>query len=111
MRLPLDAITSQEARAEMRDRKSIKRATCARTTRRTMCALTLLGLLALLGPVGCAAESDEELASSEPAALAASGGGVTVDVIATGSWQGAFNGAVRVHNDSFTAPITSFAVV
>lgn len=49
-------------------------------------------------------------ASDGGSALAVSGGGITVDVVATNAWQGGFNGAVRVSNVSFTTPITSFEV-
>jgi hypothetical protein len=39
------------------------------------------------------------------------GGGVTVDVVATNSWSGGFNGAVRITNNTSSSPITSFSVV
>ena len=44
-------------------------------------------------------------------AAAVTAGGVTIDVIATQSWQGGFNGAVRITNNSFPAAITSFQAV
>jgi aryl-phospho-beta-D-glucosidase BglC (GH1 family) len=40
-----------------------------------------------------------------------SGGGVTVDVLPTQSWSGGFNGAVRIIDTAFPAPITSFSIV
>src|SRR5215510_6399979 len=49
--------------------------------------------------------------SADQAEVAVSGGGVTVDVVTTNVWSGGFNGAVRITNTSFPAPITSFAVV
>ena len=62
---------------------------------------------------GCA-DIDGASSSPDPAdaiLLAASGGGVTVDVVTTEVWNGGFNGAVRVTSNSFGAPISSFAVV
>ncbi|HYD43171.1 MAG TPA: Ig-like domain-containing protein [Anaeromyxobacter sp.] len=44
-------------------------------------------------------------------AAAVTAGGVTADVVAVQSWQGGFNGAVRVANNSFPSAITSFQVV
>jgi endoglucanase len=44
-------------------------------------------------------------------AQAVSGGGVSFDVVTTQTWQGGFNGAVRIVNTAFPAPITSFQVV
>ncbi len=72
-------------------------------------------LLAAAGLAACAADEGEgegeEVGSAEPSALAASGGGVTVDALATQSWSGGFNGAVRVTNNSFPSPVSSFEVV
>ncbi len=42
--------------------------------------------------------------------LAVSGSGYDADVIATNSWQGGFNGAVRVSNTSGSAAVASFEV-
>jgi endoglucanase len=78
---------------------------------RTTPSLLLVGLLTV-GLAACTGEpdeSDESLGSNTAAAV--SGGGVTVDVLTTNSWPGGFNGAVRITNVSFPAPITSFAVV
>jgi aryl-phospho-beta-D-glucosidase BglC (GH1 family) len=91
-------------------REGTSRPKASRTT-------SILGLLACaaLALISCAADetdsANDEVGSSEPSALAASGGGVTVDAIATQSWSGGFNGAVRVANNSFPAPISSFEVV
>jgi endoglucanase len=68
----------------------------------------LLALGLVLGVGACAGQDITGAASSE---VAVSGGGVTVDVIATNAWQGGFNGAVRIINTSFPSPITSFQVV
>jgi endoglucanase len=69
------------------------------------CLLIPLGLLA--GAVGCAAPDS----AAETAEVAVSGGGVTVDVVTTNAWDTGFNGAVRITNNTFPAPITSFEVV
>jgi aryl-phospho-beta-D-glucosidase BglC (GH1 family) len=69
----------------------------------------LLGLLALAHPA-CSGQPDD--ASAEVvSAVAVSGGGVTVDVLATNSWPTGFNGAVRITDTAFPAPITSFEIV
>jgi aryl-phospho-beta-D-glucosidase BglC (GH1 family) len=60
-----------------------------------------LALLAAVA-VGLAAAGD---------AQAVTAGGVTIDVIATQSWPGGFNGAVRITNNSFPSAITSFQAV
>ena len=70
---------------------------------RWLVPLLALGLAACGGSPGAS--------SSAPlAAAAVTAGGVTVDVVAAQSWQGGFNGAVRVTNASFANPITSFQV-
>src|ERR1044071_4241910 len=69
----------------------------------------LLGLLTLAG-VGCGAEPENPTAEGV-APVAVSGGGVTIDVVATQSWNGGFNGAVRIVDTSFPAPITTFSIV
>jgi endoglucanase len=69
---------------------------------------SLLALGLVLGVGACAGQDITGAASAE---VAVSGGGVTVDVLATNSWQGGFNGAVRIINNSFPSPITSFQVV
>ena len=45
------------------------------------------------------------------AAVAVAGSGVTVDVVTTNVWSGGFNGAVRITDNTFTAPIISFQIV
>jgi endoglucanase len=65
---------------------------------------------AVLGGAAACAE-DEPATSTGTAEVAVSGGGVTVDVLATSAWNGGFNGAVRITNSAFPAPITSFEVV
>jgi endoglucanase len=67
--------------------------------------LPMLGLLA--GAVACAAPDT----AAEHAEVAVSGGGVTVDVVTTNAWDTGFNGAVRITNNAFPSPITSFEVV
>ncbi|HMG22251.1 MAG TPA: cellulase family glycosylhydrolase, partial [Kofleriaceae bacterium] len=49
--------------------------------------------------------------AADQAEVAVSGGGVTVDVVTTNVWSGGFNGAVRITNNAFPSPITSFEVV
>jgi endoglucanase len=66
-----------------------------------------LGLV--LGAAACAGTDTDT--ADETAAVAVSGGGVTVDVVTTNVWQGGFNGAVRIINTAFPAPITSFDIV
>lgn len=68
----------------------------------------LLALGLVLGTGACAGQ---DITGTSAAEVAVSGGGVTVDVLATNSWQGGFNGAVRIINNSFPSPITSFQVV
>jgi len=68
-----------------------------------------LGLLTLALPIA-ACDSQPEEDSEGTAAVAVSGGGVTVDVVATNSWNGGFNGAVRITDTAFPTPITSFAI-
>jgi aryl-phospho-beta-D-glucosidase BglC (GH1 family) len=54
---------------------------------------------------------DDEPDVSANSLAAVSGGGVTVDVITTEVWSTGFNGAVRVTNNAFPTPISSFEVV
>jgi len=68
--------------------------------------LVVLGLVA-----GSAACAGPDITGTATAEIAVSGGGVTVDVLPTTSWMGGFNGAVRITNTAFPAPITSFRVV
>src|SRR5215813_3875612 len=68
----------------------------------------LLALGLVLGAGACAGQDITGAASDE---VAVSGGGVTVDVVTTNVWQGGFNGAVRIINNSFPSPISSFQVV
>ncbi len=65
-----------------------------------------LALVACGSPEGSTAE-----ANPNTAAVAVSGGGITADVVTTGTWQGGFNGAVRIIDTSFASPITTFEVV
>lgn len=66
-------------------------------------------LLALLAAAAC--DDPPAHSSGAVAAVAVSGGGVTVDVVTTNVWDTGFNGAVRITNTAFPAPITSFEVV
>ena len=75
-----------------------------RLARVRLCFL-LPGLLAL---PACGGEPESASAES---AVAVSGGGVTIDVVTTQTWQGGFNGAVRIVDTAFPAPITTFSIV
>ena len=79
------------------------------TKRTSRSFVPLIGLLTV-SLAACSGDEPYRLASRTSAA-AVNAGGVTVDVVATGSWQGGFNGAVRLIDVSFPSPITSFAVV
>ena len=69
----------------------------------------LLGILTIAF-AGCSGEPD--VTSAEAVSeVAVSGGGATVDVLTTTTWNGGFNGAVRISNGSFPSPISSFEVV
>jgi endoglucanase len=68
-------------------------------------------LLALALALGTAACTGQDITGATAAEVAVSGGGVTVDVLTTNAWQGGFNGAVRITNNTFPSPITSFEVV
>lgn len=70
-------------------------------------------LLLTVSALGLAACKGKPSAGSAGtlASVAVSGGGVTIDVIATETWPGGFTGAVRVTNSSFPTPITSFSIV
>jgi endo-1,4-beta-xylanase len=86
------------------------RARIGRAARVHAARAVLLGLLVVA--LGACLDGDENATpSARSSALAVSAGGVTVDVVTTNVWQGGFNAAVRVENDSFSAPITSFQVV
>jgi len=61
----------------------------------------------VLGAVACAGVDT----TADHAEVAVSGSGVSVDVVTTNVWAGGFNGAVRVTNNAFASPITSFEVV
>src|SRR5262245_15899112 len=67
----------------------------------------LLPAVLVLGAAACAGVET----ATDPAEVAVSGGGVTVDVVTTNVWSGGFNGAVRITDNAFPAPITSFEVV
>jgi aryl-phospho-beta-D-glucosidase BglC (GH1 family) len=45
------------------------------------------------------------------AAIAVAGSGVAADVVTIDVWNGGFNGAVRITDNAFSAPITSFQIV
>jgi len=81
-------------------------------TTRSLVPLAAAAVLTL-GLTACGGETDEsdESTGGSSSAVAVSGGGITVDVLATGSWQGGFNGAVRITDVSFPSPITTFEVV
>jgi endoglucanase len=68
------------------------------------CALPI-GLV--LGVATCAGIDT----AADQAEVAVSGGGVTVDVVTTNVWNGGFNGAVRITNNSSPSAISSFEVV
>jgi chitinase len=68
-------------------------------------------LLPTLGLLVSAAACTAPDTTAETAEVAVSGGGVTVDVVTTNAWDGGFNGAVRITNNAFPSPITSFEVV
>jgi endoglucanase len=68
----------------------------------------VLALGLVLGAPACAGQDTTGAGAAE---LAASGGGVTVDVVTTNVWSGGFNGGVRITNTGFPSPITSFEVV
>jgi endoglucanase len=89
--------------AGLRRRPATAARAAALRLRRAIAALSLL-----VAPVACL-DGDGE--AQDAITRAASGGGVTVDVVATNTWNGGFNGAVRVTNTAFPAPITSFAIV
>jgi endoglucanase len=68
----------------------------------------LLGLTLALA--ACSGGSTD-LSAETVAAVTVSGSGVTVDVLPTNSWNGGFNGAVRITDTAFAAPITTFEIV
>jgi hypothetical protein len=73
-------------------------------------SVPFLGLLTLALPIAaCDSQPDED--SEGIGEVAVSGSGLTVDVLPTNSWQGGFNGAVRITDTTFASPITSFAIV
>jgi aryl-phospho-beta-D-glucosidase BglC (GH1 family) len=77
-------------------------------TRLTSLRWSFLLIPGILAITGCDGSADE---ASLESAVAASGSGVTVDVVTTQVWSGGFNGAVRITDTAFPSPITSFAVV
>jgi endoglucanase len=68
----------------------------------------LLGLTLALA--ACSGGS-QDLSAESVGAVTVSGSGVTVDVLPTNSWNGGFNGAVRITDTAFAAPITTFEIV
>src|SRR5690242_4251633 len=71
-------------------------------------SLPLLGLTLGLG--ACSGDSQDQTAETV-GDVAVTGSGITVDVLPTNSWNGGFNGAVRITDTAFPSPITSFQVV
>jgi endoglucanase len=69
-----------------------------------------LGGLLTLALATCGGEP-EYSTDDDIAAVAVSGGGVTVDVVTTNVWSTGFNGAVRIIDTAFPNPITSFSIV
>jgi aryl-phospho-beta-D-glucosidase BglC (GH1 family) len=61
-------------------------------------------LLALLLPLAL-------LAGGTAQAAPFTASGLSVDVVATNSWSGGFNGALRITDTAYASPITSFSVV
>lgn len=72
-------------------------------------SVPFFGLLTL-SLTACGRQPDD-MSSEAVGAVAVSGSGVTVDVVSTNSWDGGFNGAVRLTDTAFTSPITSFEIV
>jgi len=53
----------------------------------------------------------EDSTDESVAAVAVSGGGVTVDMVATNVWTTGFTGSVRIIDNAFPNPITTFQIV
>ena len=86
----------------------------ARNSRGRFAGVGTLFTTLVLGLAMAACGSPDESTvdgSSGTGAVAVSGSGVTVDVVTTGTWQGGFNGAVRIIDTSFAASISTFEVV
>ena len=66
----------------------------------------MLTTLATLTLGACNQQSPERISRT-----AASGSGVTVDVVTNNSWTGGFNGEVRIGNTSFASTINTYEVV
>src|SRR5262245_43512701 len=77
----------------------------------SMTRLTSLRLSFLLPGLLATACSGEPEQTSTESPVAVSGGGVTIDVVTTQVWQGGFNGAIRIQDTAFPAPITTFQIV
>jgi chitinase len=71
---------------------------------RSSCPLP--GLLAL----ALAACTGHPEYASEESAVEVTGSGIIVDLLPTNTWQGGFNGAVRIRDTAFASPITSFEI-
>jgi len=67
----------------------------------------LLGLTLGLG--ACTGGSPDSTAESA-GEVSVTGSGLTIDVLPSSSWNGGFNGAVRIIDTSFPSPITSFEI-
>ncbi len=74
---------------------------------RPLLAIVVAGLFL----IACGSAVSPAAEAGGGAAVAVSGGGVTVDVVSTGPRTGGFYGAVRIANTSFPSAITSFQVV
>ena len=81
-----------------------------RISKSTRSSLPIVGLLAL-GLVACGGQSEAASKADAVSKTAVTAGGLTIDVLATQTWSGGFNGAVRITDTSFASPITSFQVV
>ena len=86
-----------------------------RMTPRSCRSLLLTSLTAALLLGSCSKQPAQPEAAA-PAAEAslntlAVGGGLTVDVVTSDVWNSGFNGAVRLRNTAFSAPVTSYEIV
>jgi aryl-phospho-beta-D-glucosidase BglC (GH1 family) len=61
--------------------------------------------------VGACSGHPEQATAEDVTAVAVAGSGVTVDVMTTDVWNGGFNGVVRITDNAFSSPITSFQIV
>ena len=80
-------------------------------TRLTALRLSLPPLFGLTLALAACSGHSEDLSAESVGAVAVSGSGVTIDVLPTQSWNGGFNGAVRIIDTGFASPIRSFQIV